>query len=597
MYRGALYNPPINNDEDINMFQENGAYHEIERKLYNVTYARHKMIPSQASLDALHAIQETPWTINEEVMNFVDWLKGGGKETAMGFAYKEEAQVRLTQLEFASLSKKERRDIYAEKQARESRMGKRSAVAGRIGVAQDLRGRGDFYQPQFFDFRGRVYPMNTEFNNQADHWAKGMMMFSNGMKLGESGLYQLKLHIANTWGQDKLQLEDRVAYVDERIATIKNIKLSFAYASEECALADEPLGFYAAAIDLANALELDDPAQHVSHIACAVDGTCNGLQILSLLGHDTIGADKTNCTSNPIRQDVYMEVADIALNLVKDDLTSTDSIETKDAEGEDIDLELRLIADVWYNHLLCPNKRRKAVKRAIMTTAYGVSEFSMGNNLLADGIIDKLVIPDSLSDGLAVNKLKSAFAAYFRDKIVIARAGAISQAVQIMDYFTATAKQLGDHGKDFTWTTPDGLQVTQSYRKTDKKFFESAHLGRLVIKKITEDRNVKKQGTGAAPQVVHSLDAAMLRTTCLEMVKRGYTDLCMIHDSYGTHAGAIDVMQTVLREVAVNMFAGDWLKDSFHAEQLTHDVELMSPPSQGDLDVAAEIPNATYFFS
>jgi len=579
------------------MFKENGAYHEIERKLYNVTYARHTMIPSQRALDALHAIQETPWTINEDVMNFVDWLKAGGKHTAMGFAYSEEPMTRLTQLEFANLSKKERRDIYSEKRARESRRGKRSAIQSRIGVAQDLRNRGNFYQPQFFDFRGRVYPMNTEFNNQADHWAKGMMMFSNGMALGERGLYQLKLHVANTWGQDKLQLDDRVAYVNDRLATIANIKLSFAYASEECALADEPLAFYAAAIDLAAALELDDPKQHVSHTACAVDGTCNGLQILSLLGHDSIGADKTNCTSNPMRQDVYMEVADICMQLVTADLASARTIDSTDAEGEEVKIAIADIAEIWDKHLACPSRRRKAVKRAIMTTAYGVSEFSMGNNLLQDGIVDKLVIPDSLSDGVAVNKLKSAFASYFRDKIVIARAGAISQAVQIMDYFTYTAKQLGDHGCDFTWTTPDGLKVTQSYRKTDKRVYRSADVGELVVKKITEDRNVKKQGTGAAPQVVHSLDAAMLRTTCLEMVHRGYADLCMIHDSYGTHAGAIDVMHEVLRKVAVDMFAGNWLKDSFHAEQLQHDVELISPPSQGTLDVAAEIPNATYFFS
>lgn len=577
------------------MFEEKGAYHEMDRKLYNANYSRHKMVPSQKALDALHVIQEVPWTINEDVMKFVDYV--GKNECALSYIHKKAPTVRLTQTEWENLSKADKRDIYANKEKEVSATGKSRAIKQRITIANDLRGLGDFYQPQFLDFRGRVYPMNTEFNNQADHWAKGMMMFSNGMRLGVSGIRQLKLHIANTAGQDKLQLEDREAWVDNNIDDIRRVATSMPFAAEYCANnTDEPLAFYAAAIDLVNAID-GDGDDHVSHIPCAVDGTCNGLQILSLLGHDSIGADKTNCTSNPIRQDVYMEVADIALDLVKADLDSTDSIETVDVEGNQVDMPLRDVAAIWHSHLTDKNKRRKAVKRAIMTTAYGVSEFSIGNNLIADGIVDKLVLPAELLDLYSEKKLKSTFAAYFRNKIVVARAGAISQAVQIMDYFTATARTLGEHGRDFTWTTPDGLKVTQGYRHMDKQRFNSAELGHLVLKKVTNNVDARKQGTGAAPQVVHSLDAAMLRMTALRMSENGYGDLCMIHDSYGAHAGAIDVLHTTLREVAVELFGGNWLADSFHVEQLSNGVDLMSPPAQGDLDVNAEIPNATYFFS
>jgi DNA-directed RNA polymerase len=579
------------------MIEDKGGYHDIDRKLYNVTYARHNMKPSQESLNALHAIQETPWQINEDVMKFIDWLQSKGKNSPMGFAYNDAPRVKLSPEEWANLTPKERRDIYTEKKERASKLGKRSAIANRIRIAQDLRVHDEFYQPQFFDFRGRVYPMNTEFNNQADHFAKGMMQFRNGMKLGESGLRQLKLHTANTWGQDKLQLDDREKYVDDRQDLILSISESYEVASEECAKADEPIAFYAAVVDLANAIRSKDPKEHVSHIPCAVDGTCNGLQILSLLGHDKIGADKTNCTANPIRQDVYMEVANIALDLVNTDLNSTETIDCPNVDGETVELQVSEIASIWKDHLGNPNGRRKAVKRAIMTTAYGVSEFSMGKNLLSDGIVDKLSIPDALASNLDINKLKGVFAAYFRDKIVEARKGAISQAVLIMDYFTHVARTLSENGVDMTWTTPDGLEVTQSYRKQDIQRYKSAELGQLVIKKVTNTLNSKKCGSGAAPQVVHSLDAAMLRTTCMEMVKKGYTDLCMIHDSYGTHAGAIDVLHETLRKVAVDMFSGNWLLDSFHKEQIKHDIPLMSPPSQGDLNVSEEIPNSVYFFS
>ena len=581
------------------MFEDKGAYHKIERKLYNVTYARHRMVPSQAALDALHVIQETPWEINEEVMKFIDWLNTTGKNSPMGFAFKSKPKSKLSQVEWSDLSKKQKRDIYEEKKKHMSANGKRSAIAARIRIANEIRYSGEFYQPQFFCFRGRIYPMNTEFNNQADHYSKGMMRFKRGRALGESGLRQLKIHIANTWGQDKLQLEDREAYVNDRLDHLHMIASDYTYASTHCAKGktDEPMAFYAAVLELSKALKSGDPRSFISRVPGAVDGTCNGLQILSLLAHDPIGADKTNCTSNPTRQDVYMEVADIAMALVDDDVESDVEFDTLDADGEPTKISAVVLADIWREHLKDVNSRRKAVKRAIMTTAYGVSEFSMGKNLLADGIIDALIIPEGLFDKYSENKLKGLLAAYFRDKIVEARKGAINHAVQIMDYFTHVAKTLGENNVDMSWTVPDGLHVVQSYRQTEVTRYDSADVGRLSIKKITEQRNIKKQGSGAAPQVVHSLDAAMLRMTSVEMVKRGYPDLCMIHDSYGTHMGAIEELHTVLREVAVDIFSGNWLRDNFHAEQLQHGVELMEPPTQGTLDVAQEIPKSSYFFS
>ena len=577
-------------------FADQGGYHDMERKLYSTFGARHSMKPSQASLDALHVIQETAWVINEPVMRFVDWLQGEGAKSPMGLSRSAVPSVRVSALEYASLTKQQRRALAAERAEARSSNSKRSAVANRIDIANSLRDKGEFYQPQFMDFRGRLYPMNTEFNNQADHWAKGMMMFAEGTKLGESGFNHLAIHVANTWGQDKLQLDDRIKYVMDNIEDILSVADSYEDASRICSEADEPLAFYAAACDLAAAYRAENASEYVSHIPCAIDGTCNGLQILSLLGHDPVGAEKTNCTSHPQRQDIYMEVADIALDLVAKDLDSKEVVKTLGADGEECEVSVARIAEVWLAHLQDMNKRRKAVKRAIMTTAYGVSEFTIGNNLLEDGIVDKLVIPQDL-DYAAAGKLKRVFSSYFRDVIVKAREGAIQSGVRIMDYFTATAAALGRENKPMTWTTPDGLQVTQSYRKTLKARYTSVTLGQLVTKKLTNNLDANKCGSGAAPQVVHSLDAAMLRMTAVRMADQGVTSLSMIHDSYGASAGSIDLLHATLREVAVEIFEGDWLMDSFHPEQAAHGIDLDLPPAQGDLDVASEIPEAVYFFS
>ena len=166
-----------------------------------------------------------------------------------------------------------------------------------------------------------------------------------------------------------------------------------------------------------------------------------------------------------------------------------------------------------------------------------------------------------------------------------------------MGYFTRTASQLGAAGKPLRWTTPDGLQVVQSYRHKDVQRFQSANLGRLRIMTVSDRIDARKAGSGAAPQVVHSLDAAMLRMVAVRLSEGGIDEMAMIHDSYGVAAGHVDQLNQIIRECAVDIFSGNWLLDSFHAGQLEEDPSLAAPPDQGALDVASELPRADYFFS
>jgi DNA-directed RNA polymerase len=468
-------------------------------------------------------------------------------------------------------------------------------VADRIEVALGLRDEAEFYQPQFMDFRGRLYPRNVAWNNQADHWAKGLAEFRDGAPLGTGGLDALACHTANCWGQDKLQLEQRIKWCVTNLDMLREVASSYERASEELVAADEPLAAYAATLDLVAAVDAPVPSEYVSRIPCAVDGTCNGLQILSLLGHDPVGAQKTNCTAFEQRQDIYMEVADIALDIVRGDCSSSEVLTLVDSEDSEVEFAKSDLADVWYEYLCDSSKRRKAVKRAIMTTAYGVSNNTIKDNLVQDGIVNGLK-PGEHFDSIPTGRLNYVLAAYFRDVIVEARSGAIQAAVQIMDYLKDVAAALGAEGHDLEWTTPDGSWHRQSYRKTEETRVVTPELGRLVLRRVTPEIDARKQGSGAAPNVVHSLDAAMLRSVAVRMAEAGVTELAFIHDSYGASAGNIDLLSRILREVAVEMFQGNWLAD-FHQEQLEKGVVLPEPPAQGDLDVAAEIPKAKYFFS
>lgn len=44
--------------------------------------------------------------------------------------------------------------------------------------------------------------------------SRGILEFADAEKLGEHGLYWLKIHLANVIGKDKLKFEERVKYVE-----------------------------------------------------------------------------------------------------------------------------------------------------------------------------------------------------------------------------------------------------------------------------------------------------------------------------------------------------------------------------------------------
>ena len=53
-----------------------------------------------------------------------------------------------------------------------------------------------------------------------DDLKRGILNFSDGKRIGEDGIWWLKVHFANKWGKDKLPLDGRVAFADEMMDII-----------------------------------------------------------------------------------------------------------------------------------------------------------------------------------------------------------------------------------------------------------------------------------------------------------------------------------------------------------------------------------------
>lgn len=82
------------------------------------------------------------------------------------------------------------------------------------------------YLPHNLDFRGRAYPIPPHLNHIGDDLSRGLLRFAEAKPLGERGLRWLKIHLANLYGFDKANFDERVEYVMEHMPDIYDSALN-----------------------------------------------------------------------------------------------------------------------------------------------------------------------------------------------------------------------------------------------------------------------------------------------------------------------------------------------------------------------------------
>lgn len=553
-----------------------GGYHHIDSPLFsrgiNAHTAGDNHASSESFLESVNLVQNTAWKINPYILMVVDMIYGTGAKVGGVTQLNTQVTPSMPADSYNNLSKEDRAEYHAKRnlivEEIASAKGRHSAFTRKLAIAHKMASHSEFYYPHFSDFRGRLYPMAAELTPQGDQVAKALLMFAKGERLGTSGLRWLRIHTANTFGMDKETLDNREQWTLDNIQMIQGVAAS-PLTNDTWTSAEEPLTFLAAAKELTLALALDNPEDFVSHIPCAQDGTCNGMQILSMLGRDQLGAEATNCTGQDARFDLYTTVADAVKVILQRDARECSA----SAEW----LARVLGADV---------SGRKIVKRAVMTIPYGVTDKGIAKQLINDRHCDGFITctRDTAADVMTRAILESMLTIN-------------GKAVDIMGYFQKVSHILARDGKPLTWYTPNGLKVTQAYNRTALTVITTV-IGEVSMPMENSNKGLdsNKQLLSSSPNIIHSFDAAMLQMTVLKLAKEGHTDFAMIHDSYGMHASKVEELHVALRQVALDVFGGTALQDFHEYVQGTTAVQLPLPPAQGTYDIN-EIINAPYFFS
>lgn len=563
------------------------------RKLYT---SRLNELDLSSVYSAVNAIQATAYRINKPVLDILKYYLsiGGGiaglAETKpleqlprFPHAYEDIKEDEELLKAFKAHKKKMVEVVHKENQ----RKGKALRAVMILKTAEDFAKYESIWFPMNIDFRGRVYPIPTGLNPQGDDMTKSLLQYANPVPVSTEdapdALKWLAIHGAGLAGHDKIPLEDRVAWVEENkqnILSSAENPLDFPWWQEQ----DKPWQFLAWAMEYKRALEYLDSHGTLAGFDCrctiAYDGTCSGLQHYSCLLRDPVGGSAVNLIDHDKPSDIYREVSDKVLTMVKKDVMegTTKGKERKDGT---FGPGTKQMAEAWLAHGI----NRKVCKRPVMTLAYGSGQYGFADQIYEDTTRDN---PHFAGVG---DRQAAQYLAKLTWKAVQTT---VVAAIEGMECLKKIATALAKADMPVEWVTPMGLPIQQMYlaRKTESfqlRLGNASTRYRIYVTTVSENEDVDrhKQATGVAPNFIHSLDATHLMMSINEASRQGCVNFSTVHDSFGTSLGEAARLRRIIRQELVKLYTehdplAEFLR---HAEELLGEPLDIELPKKGSLDI------------
>ncbi|KAG7096404.1 hypothetical protein E1B28_003847 [Marasmius oreades] len=513
----------------------------------------------------LDVLGNTPWKINRKVFDVVLQVWNSGN----GLGKLPAATIEDPEPEAPTDANPKSRVVYLARmkqwnQDRASNHSDRCSVNYKIEIARTFLG-DTIYFPHNVDFRGRAYPVPPHLNHIGNDLSRGLLTFAEGKPLGARGLRWLKIHLANLYGYDKANFDERVQFVDEKLEQVFESATQPLDGERWWIQADDPWQCLSTCMELHAALTSENPEEYVSCIPVHQDGTCNGLQHYAALGGDSRGAEQVNLAAGDRPSDVYTYVGRMAEQIIAEDVK----------KGEK------------YAVMLSGKITRKIVKQTVMTTVYGVTfigareqiekqlkltkQFPPEEVWLAAAYLAKVVlscIGDLFTGAKDIQNWLNATARIISKSISAERIPEALNEIRSKSKRKAKANTADLITLDFlkreqmtpvVWTTPLGLPIVQPYRKTKKKqIMTKMQTVYISDPNSPAEVNASKQASAFPPNFIHSLDATHMMLTALECQTRGMT-FAAVHDSYWTHASTIDEMSTIIRDTFIALHSSEVL--------------------------------------
>lgn len=528
------------------------------------------------TVDAVNHMQHTPWTVNDKVLKVMKWAWENDRvigDMPRRTDYETPPWPGEAAEKDEAIKKEWSRKVGHLYELNLSLRSQRLQTIKTIHLAEKFAGT-QFYFPYQCDFRGRVYPVPYYLSPQGTDLAKSLLLFAESETIWDTKWDSrwLAIHGANCFGKDKLTLDDRVSWVNERRQDIHAV-YSDPQTNDWWQEADKPWCFLAFCFEWGDMLASGGRG-FKTRLPCSMDASNNGIQILSLLSRDEVGGAATNVSLTDSPADLYEAVAERVRTKLKKAAKKGDHL----AKG-------------WLDFGIT----RKTTKRPVMVKPYGGTPYSCRSYI--DEWYQEQLIKHQRVD---VFKTEQWVATNYLSKAVWSAMNEVLQkADAVMKWLQECAKALGSENKPVTWTSPCGFLSKQHY-VTHRKRKVQTMLGERISwvdwNDDTDDIDKRRQANGISPNFVHSLDATAVHLTAQKAKSLGISSLAMVHDSYGTHSPKCEELAGILRHAYSEIFSEDLLLHFRDMVAQQTQKELPPIPTYGSLD-PDEVLASDYFFA
>lgn len=546
-------------------------------------------------LNAVNAIQKTPWKINSKVLRIAEHLVNQGGNMA-GLPQMEPFS-KLPTLENPTPEELKRHKKAAkllyEKEA--SRRGKALRVHINLRTAQRFEQYDRIYFPHNIDFRGRIYPIPS-FSPQGDELNKGLLLFAEPEPLeNDKDIQWFFIAGAEFAGIDKVSFSDCISWVEDNKSNILDTTARPLDMLDWWANLDAPFELLAWCFEYERLQQyLEEHNGHakgfITGIPIAFDGTCSGLQHFSAILRDPIGAKEVNLTPGDKPNDIYQTVAD-KVNVVLRQDAQTGTGDTTDEKIQQLRYGTKTLAQGWLSF----GVTRKVTKRPVMTLAYGAKQFGFRDQILEDTIVSHI------GEGLFTSDNANQYAGYMAKLIWDAVQTTVIKAVQGMEWLQKVARVVTKNGEVIQWTTPMGFIVQQPYMVYQVHTYQMRFLHitkRFYDAEMTGVVDRRKQSQAIAPNFIHSMDASHLQLTVNRAAEAKISNFAMIHDSYGTSLAKAGLLFRLIRECFVEMYVTHDVLTAFERDisPFIMDKQKLPPqPTKGAFNIN-QIKESLYAF-
>ena len=599
---------------------------------------RLKFAQMQPVYDAVNTAQSVAWKVNQFVMEQVTAelkVKGIGCPAGMDipcpespYPLPEKGNLNAVQYEVVrqahmdSLAAHEQEELATFRAAKrdwimrdKSNKGKMLGLYNCHKIARLMADKERFYYVHTLDKRGRMYPVGVHLTPQGTDMAKGMLEYADGTALGRWGYWHLCIHAAGVWGNDKVPLTERLKWVHDNQQRILDTWSDPASTREFWGAADKPYMFLAVCKELAEIWMVNSNKvltivnkegtewygqSYISHVPCAQDGSCNGIQHFTAMLRDLIGASAVNMRASTEQNkpnDIYGETAQLVVNNLKRDLERGLILDGNEHKAM-TDAE-RYVIHAWLQKLKVD---RKVCKKSTMVVPYGGKKPSCVADI-GDQLAERLAALDKQGKGLDWDHQRRYLATYVMANYVWDALNTVVIASRkAMAFLVKIGRVSAKAGGATFWTTPLGLPAHHDYKDTKVVTVKTKICGRMEVKYLepTDEQNEYKMSSAFAPNFVHSMDATHLMMVTNAAADMGIENLALVHDSYGAPAGHCELFHKIIREQFVELYSRDQLYRLVEQQRaqnpdLAHLYPTMDEVEPGDFDIK-EVLNAPYFF-